>query len=209
MTTHTELLNYIAAKIGAKSYLEIGTNNCKNFNAIQVAHKVGVDPDLASPCAIHKTSDQFFKEIIRVGQFVSETEIKQGVQSTETFDLIFIDGLHHAEQVHMDIMHSWYCLSEKGVIVIHDCNPSEEKYTHVPRDSKIWNGDVYRDVCQIESKKFTIDIDYGCCIIRKRDEIKYDTISPYCNWEMFVESRKELLNLVSLEEGLKLFDEWI
>lgn len=190
MTTHTQLINYIVAKIGAKSYLEIGTRNCKNFNEIQVAHKVGVDPDLTSPCAIHKTSDEFFKD------------------NQEAFDLIFIDGMHHANQVHMDVMNSWYCLSEKGVIVAHDCNPAEEKHTHVPRNSKIWNGTVYQDICQIESPKFTIDMDYGCCVIRKKDEIKYDTITPYCNWEMFAESRKELLNLVSTEEGLKIIESW-
>lgn len=191
MTNHTDLINYISAKIGAKSYLEIGTNNCKNFNAIQVSHKVGVDPDLNSPCAIHKTSDEFFME------------------NKETFSIVFIDGLHHADQVKRDIENAWNYLSEKGVIVVHDCNPSEERYTHVPRDSKVWNGDVYKTISALAGfSHFTIDFDYGCCVIKKtnRDLI---WMEEYPTWQDFEQCRKELLKLVSLEDGLKIIDSWI
>lgn len=193
MTNHTQLLNYIATKIGAKSYLEIGTQSCKNFNSIQVPHKVGVDPDLNSPCAIHKTSDEFFRN------------------NSETFSIVFIDGLHHSDQVKRDIENAWNCLSEKGVIVVHDCNPSEEKYTHVPRDSKVWNGSVYKAICQLRghlTTPFTIDFDHGCCVIRKEGLISFDESRSPEIWEAFNIQRTEYLNLVSLEEGLKIIDAW-
>lgn len=191
MNNHTDLLNVIALKINAKSYLEIGTNNCKNFNSIMVAHKVGIDPDTNSPCAIHKTSDEYFKD------------------NNETFDLIFIDGLHHADQVKRDIINAWNCLAEKGVIVVHDCGPSEEKYTYVPRQSKIWNGDVYKAISSLHHfTKFTIDFDYGCCILRKNPrELKWDKNFP--RWEEFEQNRKELLNMVDIETGLKEIESWI
>jgi hypothetical protein len=200
MQNHTELLNYIAAKIGAKSYLEIGTNNCRNFNAIQVAHKVGVDPDLNSPCSIHKTSDEFFKD------------------NAEKFDLIFIDGLHHSEQVKKDFDNSFNFLSEAGVIVIHDCNPSEEKHTHIPRITKIWNGDVYRFVSTCLNgyggiNFFTIDFDHGCCVVRKRVGREANGMDFRLNflaigWQYFNENRGRLLNLVSVEQGIKFIDFW-
>jgi hypothetical protein len=190
MTNHTQLINTIALKIQAKSYLEIGTNNCKNFNSIFVVHKMGVDPDLTSPCAIHKTSDEFFKD------------------NKETFDLIFIDGLHHADQVKRDIQNSHECLTEKGVIVIHDCNPSEEKFTHVPRDSKVWNGDVYKAVSAIKGHIYTLDFDYGCCILKKGWFLGFQENNLCKDWESFDKNRKVLLNLLPVEEGLKLIESW-
>jgi hypothetical protein len=188
MNNHTDLINYIAKKIQAKSYLEIGTNNCKNFNSIQVAHKVGVDPDKTSPCAIHKTSDEFFKI------------------NKMFFDLVFVDGMHECEQVKRDILNSWNFLSEKGCIVVHDCSPSQEVHTHVPRDSKVWNGDVYKAICQLTGGHFTIDMDYGCCVIKKPGTIGFDKGLKPKNWEFFIRYRWALLNLVSIEDGLKLID---
>lgn len=190
MKTHTELLNYIAAKINARSYLEIGVSNGKNFNQIAAVHKVGIDPDLTSMATIHKTSNDFFDH------------------NKETFDLIFIDGLHEAEQVHKDIINAHQCLTEKGIIVIHDCNPAKESISKYPRDSKEWCGTVYQAVSQIDSPKITADMDYGCMIITKKDPIIFDTIIPYCNWNMFNEARKEYLNLVSVNEAISIIDSW-
>lgn len=199
MKNHTSLINYIAAKIGAKSYLEIGTNNCKNFNAIQVPHKVGVDPDLTSPCSVHKTSDDFFK------------------YNKEYFNLIFIDGLHHSDQVKRDILNAWKFLDPKGVIVIHDCNPSEEKHTIVPRGTKVWNGDVYKTVADLfifsyggtyEETMFTIDMDHGCCVLRKnRNELRWNNMD--WDWQTFDKDRDAYLLLTSIEEGLKKIDAWM
>jgi len=192
MNNHTDLLNFIASKIGAKSYLEIGTNNGKNFNSIAVAHKVGVDPDLTAVATVHKTSDEFFKD------------------NQETFDLVFIDGLHHADQVKRDIENGFHSLPTGGVLVIHDCNPSDEKHTHVPRDSKVWNGDVYKTVSGLTGG-FTMDMDYGCYILRKEEDVLVFAYAEGIDnpWEYFNKYRKELLNLVSVEEGLKIIDSWI
>lgn len=190
MNNHTDLINYIAKKIQAKSYLEIGTNNCKNFNSIQVAHKVGVDPDKSSPCAIHKTSDEFFRK------------------NSDTFSIVFIDGMHECEQVKRDIKNAWASLTEKGCIVVHDCSPSQEVHTHVPRDSKVWNGDVYKAICQLTGNSFTIDMDYGCCIIKKPGKIGFDEGLVPKDWETFNRLRRGYLNIVSVEQGLKIIDSW-
>lgn len=190
MKNHTSLLNYIALKIKAKSYLEIGTQSCKNFNEIQVPHKVGVDPDLTSPCAVHKTSDDFFKD------------------NKEKFDLIFVDGFHEAEQVKRDIESAYNSLSDKGVILIHDCNPLEEMHTHVPRDSKVWNGDVYKTISRlIYPIQFTVDMDYGCCVIKK-SHIQIEWGHDVIDWEFFHKNRKTLLNLQSVEFAVGQINMW-
>ena len=61
------------------------------------------------------TSDEFFE------------------QNKEKFDIVFIDGLHHSEQVYKDILNSLNILNEDGTIICHDMNPTEEFRQIVPR----------------------------------------------------------------------------
>jgi hypothetical protein len=188
MRSHTDLLNYIAKKIKAESYLEIGVKNpALNFDKIEVANKLGVDPVVARHDILPVTSDEYFK-----------------TWKEQKFDLIFIDGLHEAQQVKRDIINSFNALNPGGIIVIHDCNPLERVHTLIPRKQTIWTGDVYKTICQITSHKFTVDFDYGCCVIR--EEPTFD--SSFISWETFNEERKVLLNLVSVEKAKEIIDNW-
>lgn len=199
MTHHSELLNLIAKKINAQAYLEIGVQNPNNnFNKIQVEDKVGVDPDPKAKATYESESDFYF-----------ETLNKQEEGNDKVFDLVFIDGLHHADQVKKDIQNAWNCLMPGGVIVVHDCNPDSERLTHVPRDNKIWNGNVYVTISQITSPYFfTVDFDEGCCVIRKgRDPLEFH--EQEISWGTFDTGRRSLLNLKSVEESLKIIEAWI
>jgi len=189
---HTFLLNLIAEKIKATSYLEIGVQNtANNFDKIKVQDKIGVDPNVQNSKILPLTSDAFFR------------------LSSKHFKLGFIDGLHHDDQVKRDIINTWFALKPGGVMMIHDCNPDREEITHTPRDSKIWTGNVYKTICQIASPpKFTIDVDYGCCILRNNDD-RLLFNDREVSWEDFDKNRKQLLNLVTVEEGLKIIDSWI
>ena len=60
LPTRADVINFYAKKIGAKSYLEIGVQTGATFHAVQIDHKVGVDPDPHSEATIHTTSDLFF-----------------------------------------------------------------------------------------------------------------------------------------------------
>lgn len=191
MTHHSELLNFIAKKINAEKYLEVGIfNPAHNFNLIDVPYKKSVDPDPNAKAIFLGTSDDFF------------------ASNTETFDLCWIDGLHHAEQVKKDIINAWDCLNENGIIVIHDSNPHSEPLTCIPRGrQREWTGDVYKTICQIASPKFTVDFDYGCCVIKKSDKLEWNDLN--ITWDYFNENRKELLNLVSVEEAKELIEKLI
>lgn len=194
MKDHTDLLNYIAGKIGAEVYVEIGVfNPAHNYDRVLVKHKIGVDPDPSAGADLRWTSDKFF-------------DFYQATASTKV-DLVWIDGLHHEEQVVRDIRGAFAITRPGGVIALHDCNPYKESITHVPRDSREWTGDVYRAFSRVENEKFTLDFDYGCGIIRKTDndiKINNKTIS----WDLFAANRGQLLNLVSLDQGLKIIDTW-
>lgn len=193
MTLHTDLINYIAKKINAKTYLEIGIYNPDhNFNKIEIEDKIGVDPDPNAKAMICMSSDEYFKTFKNFNV---------------RFDLIFLDGLHHADQVKKDLINAWEHLNDGGAIVIHDSNPHSEHITHVPRDNREWCGDVFKTVSQVLTPKFTVDIDYGCCVIHKNGEALKLT-QQVIEWEEFDLFRQELLNLVSVEDAKKEIDSW-
>lgn len=127
MINRTEEIQKIIDANGFKSYLEIGLGNGVNFKAIKCEKKIGVDPDVKFLSNNFKvTSDKFFEQI------------------DEKYDLIFLDGLHHSDQVGRDIVNAWNCLNKGGIIVIHDVKPLDEVCQRVPRESVAWTGDVWR-----------------------------------------------------------------
>lgn len=203
MKNHTDLINFIAATIKANTYLEIGVYNPENnFNKILSPLKMSVDPDPNAGAKCRMTSDDFFHYAIGAGH---------------RFDLIFIDGLHHADQVKRDIINAWAVLNPGGVIVIHDCNPATEDITKVPRATKVWCGDVYKTVCDITTEKFTVDFDHGCCVIRKPifEAAENKNFAPALEfagldytWKEFHENRYSLLQLRSVTATLNIIESW-
>lgn len=207
MKTRTDLLNYLATKHNLKRYLEIGVQDVnQNFNKIKCQYKVGVDPLLPNlqeifgdtVSTVHSvTSDEFFKENLDTEKHLMPV----------FFDLIFIDGLHTAEQVQKDFENALKCLSPNGFIVLHDCNPLKEEHTIVPRPTERghWNGDVYRFAITVTSevftndRAFTVDIDNGMVVYRSGQDYRTSEI-PVIEWSQFDQHRKELLNLISWDE---------
>lgn len=124
-----EIINQAIREGGFKSYLEIGLGDLKNFKGVVCEEKQGTDPAVKTdtPGCYQMASDEFF-----------------GNSEGEKFDVIFIDGLHHAEQVEKDIVNSWNSLNPGGIILIHDIKPHNELMSLVPRQTKQWTGDVFR-----------------------------------------------------------------
>lgn len=127
---HTELLQQLINEHSYKSYLEIGYGQGDNFNAMSIDKKVAIDPEIGGngDNIISVDSDVFFESL----------------DGRAKFDMIFIDGLHHAEQVERDIVNAWQHLKKGGALVIHDVWPANEEMTRVPRETKVWTGDVFR-----------------------------------------------------------------
>jgi hypothetical protein len=188
----TDLLNHLAEKYNLQRYLEIGVQNtAQNFDKINCPYKVCVDPDPAANATFCLTSDEYFAlAVLNIGQ---------------RYDLIFIDGLHTAEQVALDCMNALQILSPGGFIVCHDCNPLKEEHTIVPRPTKKghWNGDVYKFAMQLTIEKHTVDIDNGCMVIPYSKEFGLQNHRLW-DWNYFDKNRKELLNLISWDEFVNL-----
>lgn len=196
MKTRTDLLNHLAEKYKLERYLEIGVKDPKqNYDKIVCKYKQGVDPWPESPVTYQMTSDVFF---VYAGD-VSEKNL---------FDLIFIDGLHTAEQVRKDFENALKILSPNGFIVLHDCNPLKEEHTIVPRPTERghWNGDVYKfsATLGVNDGYRTVDIDNGCGVFRNGIEEYKEFNPPPIFWDYFDENRKELLNLITWDEFISI-----
>lgn len=181
-----QIINSLIKKYGYNSYLEIGVSNADCHKLIVCDMKVGVDPEPLSPATYEMTSDEFFEK------------------HREVWDIIFIDGLHHAQQVHKDILNALKVLNKGGTIVCHDMNPMGFQEQFVPRQQKRWNGDCWRAWVQLRMDKddlemYVVDTDEGCGIIKKGKQeklvIDFDGDLTY---DMFDVNREEWLNLKSV-----------
>lgn len=187
----TSIINSLIAKIGAKSYLEIGVYQAENFNRICCANRVAVDP--VHPPVTGKasyftgTSDEYF-----------------ALHPDDKFDVIFIDGLHTASQVKVDIINAMTQLNDGGFIVCHDMNPQLEQHQTEQYNGGHWNGNGWKAFvelrAQIQTWNFlTVDTDEGCGIIWKGVGNTFTNNLPL-NWTNFSQNRVKWLNLVSVQQ---------
>jgi len=148
-----DLIQYIINKYSFKDYLEIGCDKNQSFSKIDVKNKVGVDP--ISGGTIRDTSDNFFRN------------------NREKFDIIFIDGLHHYDQVSRDIKNSLKILNKNGYILVHDCLPRSIAHQAIPRYRGSWNGDVWKSIVELRTNPnldtYTCRIDNGVGVIINRN----------------------------------------
>ena len=132
-----DIINHYKAE--KNTYLEIGIEYGYTFNNIQISNKIGVDPDpkMNLNNIVKMTSDDFF------------------ATNKQTFDIIFIDGMHQIEYVLRDFNNSINCLNDKGIIFLDDVLPVNEREQHkVPikhayengilKYREPWTGDVWK-----------------------------------------------------------------
>ena len=188
----SEIINNLIREYGYTSYLEVGTENPNNnFNLINIKHKVSVDPDPKGEITFLGTSDDYFDSI----------------KDTDTmYDIIFIDGLHHDDQVDKDIENSLRHLNPNGTIVCHDCLPFNEK---MQRKGYVfgeeWTGDVWRSIAKLRIDRDdleirTIDTDFGCGIIRRGENVKYNASHDELTYGYYSKNRNHLMNVISVDE---------
>lgn len=191
-----DIINYLIEQSGYRTYLEIGVDNpANNFDRVLAKHKTGVDP--AGNCAYRMTSDDFFER---------HPDVK--------WDIIFIDGLHTSAQSAVDIKNALSHLGQGGSIVVHDCNPPTEWHTRpleqFQADRSAWNGTTYKALVGVKQTNLglsihTVDTDWGCGIIQDPNRIDFKMPSHEFTWDEFDSHRKQLLNLIGVEEFKELY----
>lgn len=204
--SRTEIINFLLSlSQGDKHYLEIGVRNPDdNYNNIQADTKYSVDPGdefKENPVNFKLTSDAFFKKL-------SENEI---LSNEIKFDVIFIDGLHLAEQVDKDIKNALKYIKNDGFVVLHDCNPPSEwhareshQYLNTPAHG-YWNGTVWKAFLKWRSNPTVnsccIDSDWGVGILSKNCKIgeSIEIINPFFEFKLLEDNRKKYLNLIDFD----------
>ena len=193
----TDIINFLIQKYGYKSYLEVGTQDpTSNFDLIQAETKVSIDPFPKGKVTFIGTSDEYFDSI----------------DNTIQYDIIFIDGLHHDDQVLRDIHNSLNHLSDNGSIVIHDCLPMTERMQERNDHGEEWTGDVWKAIAELRVESIDLDIkvvntDYGCGIIRRGTNIPYKTNEVYKSFGYYATHRDNLMNIISIEQFIQMLNE--
>lgn len=202
-----EIINQLISHLGRDiTYLEIGVRNpADNFDLINAQTKYSVDPGVEfekNPVDFQMTSDEFYESLSNGKVLSADTK----------FDVIFVDGLHLANQVDKDIRNSLSFLKDDGFVVLHDCNPptewhAREDYYYVdsPAGSH-WNGTTWKAFLKWRFDPSVhsccIDSDWGVGILSKHHQIgeHLPQTNFFFEYNDLEKNRKELLNLKSFEE---------
>ena len=189
-----DIINYLIEKYKLVNYLEIGVFQGENIRKVKAFHKDGVDPGaegyVVPEVNYPMTSDDFF-------------DLLKGHEDIK-YDIIFIDGLHHADQVKKDIRNSLNHIVEGGFILLHDCNPVSYEAQLVPRQTIAWNGDVWEAFVDFKAhypkmKCSVIDTDFGVGVIKVGERLCTLQANIW-DWDYFNNNRKTLLNLITWDE---------
>ena len=200
--SRAEVINRVLASTGAERYLEIGVNTKEqpgySRDKICVDVKHGVDPNPLTDADYIMTSDEFF------------------ATNSETYDVVFVDGLHLFEQALRDCLHALDVLNPGGVVILHDTRPSNRlSASRVPGKDPKWHGDVWRAVVVLRALRpslsvMTLDSDEGLTIVRALGE--NDAPAPLLNlsdepfsWEYYVAEYRELLSVIDTRQFLEAF----
>src|SRR5690554_456603 len=207
----SDIINFLLVKLNRETtYLEIGVRNpADNYDKINSTIKYSVDPGIEykeNPVDFKLTSDDFFSQL-KNGKILNQ-EIK--------FDVIFIDGLHLAEQVDRDIQNALDFIKDDGFIVLHDCNPPSEWHAREEHNYRIspaggnWNGTTWKAFVKWRQNKdlfsCCIDTDWGIGILSKTQKVgEFTTVkNEFYEFHKFKSQRVESLNLITFEELKKL-----
>ncbi|MBA1334331.1 MAG: hypothetical protein HPY66_2180 [Firmicutes bacterium] len=157
-----KVIQKIIDAIGGRTYLEIGVQYGNTFERIRCQRKFGVDP-MPPAEKVRKilnsrtkyfrmTSDEFFAHHAHIFK-------------DDKIDVAFIDGCHSYEQSLRDVNNCLKHLDKKGIIVMHDCNPPDER-----RSTKSYCGEVWKTILHLRTTRndlriFVLDCDFGLGIV--------------------------------------------
>lgn len=204
----SDRLNQLATINQSSKYLEIGVSKGVTFNAINIKNKVAVDPKFKFKTKEYATENIVFLEIS------SDEFFKNYAKGFESFDLIYIDGLHTFEQTFRDFCASVSLAHSQTIWLIDDTCPgsyaqaqsSVQNYAKLRRFSQekdvSWMGDVFKVVTAIHDFfpqfSFATFPDHGQTVVWNQWRADFE---PLWN-SLETISRLEYLDFVELQETL-------
>lgn len=214
ITKKADLANWLCLQLKASSYLEIATASTgfqfalvsrTLFSTIHRAlYRLPAGYDDGLPVTFPSASGD-------------SQECKAAIlASGRRYDVVFIDPWHSYESSRQDLELGLDLLTPGGVLVVHDCHPTRPEIAQPDHREGEWMGvtylaflDLMRDRPELDY--CVADMDYGCAVIWRRPPgqsvMPHRALLSSCNyrdWDTYFANRKELLNLRSTPETLKL-----
>lgn len=215
--TRADIINHLSSVYGYQNYLEIGArdlNHC--FNWVQCPNKTSVDPKLETD--FDYTQYQYDYELTSDDFFIRLDASELNIRPDKKWDIIFIDGLHLAEQVDRDMQNSLNHLADGGTIVMHDCKPPDAGCAREDFYSKInangtpfeWTGTTWKAfykwyTSRSDLQMWTVDTDWGVGIIRRGSRLLPRKTNPFYEFNTLQKNIEHDLNLISIEHFLEIF----
>jgi hypothetical protein len=185
-----QIVQDILTSMEGETYLEIGVASGSSFIPIKARRKWGVDPGYTltrrrrSKYAAFRFLGITIERLFRVtsDDFFLKNET---LVASRGIDVCLVDGLHTYEQSLKDVINTLKYLTPKGVILVHDCNPSTELMARpasaieelihlgIPDWDGAWSGDVWKTIVHLRALRddvdaFVLDCDTGIGIVTRR-----------------------------------------
>ncbi len=119
MISRPEAIQGLLDLFEAPRYLEIGVDHGDTFMPLNATRKVAVDPKFNFK--FENRSDR--ERSVEFHEVTSDVYFAERVRNGDVFDVIFLDGLHVAEQTIRDLLNAIMFVDRRGVIIVDDVVP--------------------------------------------------------------------------------------
>lgn len=158
-------------------YLEIGVATGKSLALARAGTRaLGIDPASAELNGLVYHSPENMPQLYKMTSddfFAQKDVVKE--MGTPHFDVAFIDGLHHFDQVLRDFINLERFAGKESVIMIHDCLPINGQVATRERTTAFWTGDVWKIIPCLQAVRPDLDIvtlplpPSGVALVRRLD----------------------------------------
>ena len=215
-----DMINALAKKNGYRSYLEICTTTTGgrfwkiDRKQLRICHRL-----------LYRCPEQFADGDEITYRSASES-IENLLPSGPWYDIVFVDPWHSFECSMRDLQAGLSVLREDGVMIVHDCCPASKEWASLQPVKGCWCGVTYCAYIELLLSRrdltyYTVDTDYGCGVIKKKPRegapkpehgVTDELAERWRNqrsqnadmFELFCNHKRELLNLISVEDFLSL-----
>lgn len=217
----TAIINALAATFGLRRYLEV----CTPTTGV---HYHEIDRSNLDTC--HRLMYRCPKDFDDGLQIDFRTQMEDSSELIDVmttvlspsnyYDLIFVDPYHNHECGSIDLFGAFSLLAPHGVMVVHDCSPTDPMTVGPEFQEGAWCGVTYQAFLEfVWSSEIagycTVNSDYGCGVVFNKEarflpnivlgqpstKLKYqwvkNRVSDPFRFKFFEANRSSLLNLIA------------
>lgn len=166
-----DIINGLAREFGLRRYLEICTSSTGlkfqyvESGQFEVCHR------LMYRCP--RDHDDGFEITRRTADETSHAlvaDLHAGLSASERYDIVFVDSFHTYRASRLDLLGAMCLLAPHGIMVVHDCNPTDATIVQPTFRPGSWCGVTYQAYVDFllggrGAGHCTVDTDYGCGVV--------------------------------------------